>query len=136
MEKLIGAGEFLEVIGFKHTRLSSNNLVKLLHQARVACFGQGSHDFQLNGAAKELSLTGQGEVDRTHDRRMLRKHFDELFLFELHQGISDRRRAEAKLLGESGAGQHHPGTQLKRNDPLAQELEDLYRRVAGAVETR
>src|SRR4051812_13884683 len=125
MKKLIAAREFLQITGCEHDLLASNDGLKLLNQTRPTRLSQALHNFQLQGSAKELGLTRQRKIDRAHDCCMLRKYFDELFLFKFHQGISDRCRAKAKLLGQGSAGQHCPRTQFERNDALAQKLEDL-----------
>ena len=53
---------------------------------------------------------------------------------KLHQGIADRRLAEAELQGQFGAREHGAGRELHRDDGFAQAFEYLRCGVARSVE--
>jgi hypothetical protein len=50
--------------------------LELVNQTWIVCFGQGSHDFQFDGAAQELRLPSEAQIDGADDSRMLREHLD------------------------------------------------------------
>ena len=81
-----------------------------------------------------MRLLRQADVDPADDGGVLREDLDQSLFLEAHQRITDRRRADAELLGQRVARQWRAGWQLKRSDQLSQPLEHLRRRLPVTVE--
>ena len=81
-----------------------------------------------------MRLLRQADVDPADDGGVLRKDLDQSLFLKAHQGVADRRRTDAKLLGQGGPRQRRSRRQRQRGDQLAQPLEYLGRGLPVAVE--
>ena len=134
VELVVGGHEFFEVADLGILLLAGNRRVKFGDERFVVMDREPTHDFEFDRLPQEMRLLRQPHVDPADHGGILREDVDEAFLFEPHQRIADRRRADAELSGECGARQRRPRRQFQRDDHAAEALEYLRRGLAIAIE--
>src|SRR3954453_14787248 len=136
MKIIVARNEALEVSGLGELLLEGDRVVEAYDQGFAVLLREQPDDFELQRLAQEMGLLGPTDVDAADDGGVLRKHVDQPFFLEPHQGVADRRRADAELCGEIRARQRRARRQFERENGIAQPLEYLRCGLPGPVEPR
>ena len=134
MELIVGGHELFEIAGLGELLLARDRRVEFGGEGFVMAERQHAHDFELDRLPQEMRLLGQPHIDPADHGGILREDVDQAFLFEPHQRVADRRRADPELAGQCCARQRRSRRQFQRDDHAAQALEYLRRGLAVAIE--
>jgi len=134
VEIIVGDHEGFEIAGLGQLLLMADHAVEIRGQRLVFGERQHPHDLELQRLPQEMRLLRQPHVDPADDGGMLREDVDQALFLEPHQGVADRRRADAELGGEPRPRQRRSRRQLKRNDRAAQPLKHLRRGLPFAIQ--
>lgn len=124
--------ETFEVATARQSALLVHKGAQVLPQHRIGLHGEDAGDLALDLPPQEVRLTRAFQVDEADQGCVLRKDVDKAFFLQPQQRIAHRRRADAAAILQLGARQGGPGNQHKPENLLAQNVDDLRRRVAGA----